>query len=460
MDYIELIAQIPSDSSMEQAEETARYYDNIGADELYYYDTQSFEEGKEEDIKTMQAICRSADIPFNVCAKVKRFEDVKKMIYAGAKRVFIKTEAQDNLDAVKEASDRFGADRIYLYLEMNTLTAAKESLTEESAAQAKSMKKSENETLSLPERCLLRARKAVEEEGFGGIVLAGNFMENVYVQTADFLKVKLNVPVFIMAETVDEAVAADVLKMSMAEGLIFACATDNGQAKKIDFMAVKQYLKGQKLPVNTFESNISFDDFKLNSDGMIPVITQDYRTGEVLMLAYMTKESFEKTIATGKMTYFSRSRQELWTKGDTSGHYQYVKSLTLDCDNDTILAKVAQIGAACHTGNHTCFFKELVRKEYDDRNPLAVFEDVFATILDRKEHPKEGSYTNYLFDKGIDKILKKVGEEATEIVIASKNPDAEELKYEICDFLYHMMVLMAERGLTWKEITDELAQRH
>lgn len=455
MDYIKLIAQISSDDDKEQVQETARYYDNSGADELYYYDGQSFKEGKEEDIKTMQTICRSADIPFNVCAKVKRFEDIKKMIYAGAKRVFVKTEGQENLDAVKEASERFGADRIYLYLEMDALAAA--SAKEDAAeAGADPAEQPENGTLSLPERCLLRARKAVEEEGFGGIVLAGDFMENVYVQTADFLKVKLNVPVFIIAETGDEAAAADLLKMSMAEGMIFACAPE----RRLDFMAVKQYLKAQKLPVNTFESAISFEDFKLNSDGMIPVITQDYKTGEVLMLAYMTKESFEKTIATGKMTYFSRSRQELWTKGDTSGHYQYVKSLTLDCDNDTILAKVAQIGAACHTGSRTCFFKELVRKEYDDRNPLAVFEDVFATILDRKEHPKEGSYTNYLFDKGIDKILKKVGEEATEIVIASKNPDAEELKYEICDFLYHMMVLMADRGVTWKEITDELAQRH
>ena len=449
MDYIKLIAQIPSGSSPEQAEETARYFDNCGADELYYYDASSFEEGQEEDIRIMQTICRNADIPLNVCAKVKRFEDIKKMIYAGAKRVFVKTEGQDNLDAVKEGSDRFGADRIYLYLEMD-------SLSEEGVAQGEAVPQPESQSLSLPERCLLRARKAVEEEGFGGIVLAGDFMDSVYVQTADFLKVKLNVPVFIIAETGDEAAAADLLKMSMAEGMIFACTSE----KRLDFMAVKQYLKAQKLPVNTFESAISFEDFKLNSDGMIPVITQDYKTGEVLMLAYMTKESFEKTIATGKMTYFSRSRQELWTKGDTSGHYQYVKSLTLDCDNDTILAKVAQIGAACHTGSRTCFFKELVRKEYDDRNPLAVFEDVFATILDRKEHPKEGSYTNYLFDKGIDKILKKVGEEATEIVIASKNPDAEELKYEICDFLYHMMVLMADRGVTWKEITDELAQRH
>ena len=160
------------------------------------------------------------------------------------------------------------------------------------------------------------------------------------------------------------------------------------------------------------------------------------------MLAYMNKEAFEMTIRTGRMTYFSRSRQELWVKGMTSGHFQYVKQLLIDCDQDTILAKVAQIGAACHTGNRSCFYRNLVKKEYHEANPMKVFEHVYSVIEDRKKHPKEGSYTNYLFDKGIDKILKKVGEEATEIVIAAKNPNPEEIKYEISDFLYHVMVLM------------------
>ena len=186
------------------------------------------------------------------------------------------------------------------------------------------------------------------------------------------------------------------------------------------------------------KSSIAWSDFKLNSDGMVPVIVQDYRTDEVLMLAYMNEFAFNTTLKLGKMTYWSRSRNELWTKGLTSGHVQYVKSLTIDCDNDTILAKVEQIGAACHTGNRTCFFKPLLKKEYDDTNPLHVFQNVYDVITDRKEHPKEGSYTNYLFDKGIDKILKKVGEECTEIVIAAKNPDKEEIKYEISDFLYHI----------------------
>ena len=170
-------------------------------------------------------------------------------------------------------------------------------------------------------------------------------------------------------------------------------------------------------------------------------IRDSYRTDEVLMLAYMNEEAFDTTINIGKMTYYSRSRNELWTKGLTSGHIQYVKSLTADCDYDTILAKVSQIGAACHTGNRSCFFNEIVKKEYGEENP------------------KEGSYTNLLLEKGLDNILKKVGEENTEIIIAAKNTDHEHLKYEISDYIYHLMVLMAEKDITWEEITQELSQR-
>ena len=178
------------------------------------------------------------------------------------------------------------------------------------------------------------------------------------------------------------------------------------------------------------------------------------------MLAYMNEEAYNKTIETGRMTYYSRSRQKLWLKGEESGHFQYVKSLSADCDSDTLLAKVLQIGAACHTGSRSCFFRKLFSRPYEETNPGKVLNEVFGTILERRSNPKEGSYTSYLFDKGIDKILKKCGEEATEIVIAAKNPDSEEVKYEMADFLYHMMVLMAECGLDWEDISRELLHRH
>ena len=235
---------------------------------------------------------------------------------------------------------------------------------------------------------------------------------------------------------------------------------ENETAALPNIHAMKAALETDSVKFNLFRSSLPFSSFKLNEDGLIPVIVQDFRTAEILMMAYMNEEAYEQTLREGMMTYWSRSRQELWRKGDTSGHYQYVKSLDIDCDRDTILAKVEQIGAACHTGHRSCFYTNLASKAYDGRNPMTVFEDVMATILERKENPKEGSYTNYLFDQGIDKILKKVGEEAAEIIIAAKNPDSDEVKYEICDFLYHMMVLMAEREVSWKDITKELAERH
>ena len=224
-------------------------------------------------------------------------------------------------------------------------------------------------------------------------------------------------------------------------------------------MKVKIRLKENVIDVNAFDSKLSYADLKLNSDGMVPVVVQDYKNNQVLMVAYMNEEAFNLTIETGIMTYFSRSRQELWIKGATSGHTQYVKELIADCDQDTILAKVNQVGAACHTGSRSCFFNEMLKHEYEEKNDYEILSNLYSVVEDRKKNPKEGSYTNYLFDKGIDKILKKCGEESAEMIIAAKNPNAEELKYEIADLLYHMTVLMVECGVDWNDVMQELANR-
>ena len=231
----------------------------------------------------------------------------------------------------------------------------------------------------------------------------------------------------------------------------------NANAEKID--DYKSACIEKNIPILVLEPEFSFADLKKNSEGMVPVIVQDYRTDQVLMLAYMNEEAYNNTLKTGKMTYFSRSRNQLWLKGETSGHFQFVKSLYADCDLDTILAKVKQVGAACHTGSYSCFFNKIAEKDYNEKNPQKVLDSVYEVIKDRKVNRRQGSYTNYLFDKGIDKILKKVGEEATEMVIAAKNPNENEVVYEMSDFLYHMMVLMAEKNVSWEDITDELSRR-
>lgn len=191
-----------------------------------------------------------------------------------------------------------------------------------------------------------------------------------------------------------------------------------------------------------------------NNDGLVPVIVQDIYTKEVLMLAYMNEEAYTITKETKEMTYYSRSRQTLWKKGETSGNVQFLKELSYDCDEDTLLAKVEQVGPACHTGNKSCFYRQEITSDVVPNN---ILEDLFRVIQAKQETP-DGGYTNYLFDKGVDKILKKVGEETSEVIIASKNNN-EETVYEISDLFYHLFVLMVNQGIELSDIYKELASR-
>ena len=206
-------------------------------------------------------------------------------------------------------------------------------------------------------------------------------------------------------------------------------------------------------------------DLKFDDRGLIPAVAQDVTSGEILMLAYMNEESIKMTLESGHATYFSRSRQEFWEKGSHSGHLQLVKEILVDCDMDAIVLKIEQIGAACHTGHPSCFYRKIVDgKTVEiptglDTNPKILY-DVYNVIVDRVKNPKEGSYTNYLFEKGIDKMLKKVGEESAEVIIASKNYVKAEVQYETADLLYHLSVVLVEQGLTWDDIFAELRSRY
>ncbi len=414
-----------------------RFHCDNGADELLVRDLSDNDTDHERTIRLIKETARAVDIPVITGGRVKRLEDVKKYLYAGAKAVFLDVSDEENVDLIKEASSRFGTEKIYAYL---------------------------------PDISYINRVEEYVQLGASMLILDIPLWEEELL----FKISSLTVPFFIFCHD-SISMMAQWLKLPGAAGVLIEKTgeedetaesaknredgTKEGQVPGETCITWKQELKKQGIPVECLESTVEWSQFKLGSDGLVPVIVQDYKTDQVLMLAYMNEDAFRHTLDTGKMTYFSRSRQKLWQKGKTSGHFQYVKSLSLDCDKDTILAKVNQIGAACHTGSRSCFFTTLAQKECRESNPLKVFEEVFAVISDRKEHPKEGSYTNYLFDKGLDKILKKLGEEATEIVIAAKNPDPEEIKYEISDFLYHMMVLMAQKGIGWEEITEELANR-
>ncbi len=393
----------------------AKQYCDRGADELIVFDLSTSDEEHDEAIDLIKKINRVISIPMISGGNIRRTEDVKKILYAGAKRAILNFSKQLSIDLIEEVSKRFGKERIAVSL--NDFDA------------------------------LFKQQHLIEEYS----------TEIVFMHRLDLNSVMniTELPCVVLTDTMEQSEILRILKCDGIKGVsgMFISSLN------MDFNEFKDICADAGIKMTSFESILDFSEFKLNSDGLIPVIVQDYKTNEVLMMAYMNEEAFDNTVKTGRMTYYSRSRQCQWIKGETSGHYQYVKSLSIDCDKDTLLAKVEQIGAACHTGNRSCFYTTIVGADYDAKNPLQVFESVYNTIVDRREHPKEGSYTNYLFEKGIDKILKKVGEEATEIVIAAKNPNPEEIKYEISDFLYHAMVLMVERGVTWEDITNELADR-
>ncbi len=393
----------------------AKFYSDNNADELIIYDLSDGDTEHEEALDMIKSICTETEIAIIGAGNVHRMEDIKKLLYAGCKKAVLNYSKPENIEITEEVSKKFGKDKI--------------------AA------------------CIFDVKEITENEA-----LIEEYVEELILVKERFIKEAVAVSRFPMIVSVPEVSLDKILEMLANKNICgISGYAINANAKELS--AIKHLCQTNGIPVNTFESKIPWEELKLNSDVHVPVVVQDYKTDEVLMVAYMNEEAYQATLKTGRMTYYSRSRDELWIKGETSGHYQYVKSMMADCDKDTILAKVSQIGAACHTGAHSCFFNEIMSREYTESNPLRVFEQVFGVILDRKIHPKEGSYTNYLFDKGIDKILKKLGEEATEIVIAAKNPSANEIKYEISDFLYHMMVLMAEKGVTWEEITEELAKR-
>lgn len=416
-------------------ENAVQSFDNGGADEILIWDNRADFNDREADlIVHLQKSSAMMDTPLIVYQIFERFEDIKKIIYAGATRVVMNPFEGGRSLTLKEGVARFGEENV-----IGTLLGLDRGQVDEKAFS----------DLIGETGCMTWLLNAKDIRRFKNVIET----KKLQVMLAADSDVDCEKLAPVLAEPPVCAVTWMNISFENGENVI------NGTAFN-EFTQIKQSLQAAGIPVQLFESVMPFSNFKLNSDGLIPVVTQDYKSGKVLMVAYMNEESYNETIRSGRMTYYSRSRKCLWKKGDTSGHYQYVKSLDIDCDCDTILAKVKQIGAACHTGSESCFFTSLVKKEYDDVNPATILQEIMDTVTDRKAHPKEGSYTNYLFDKGIDKILKKVGEEATEIVIAAKNPDAGELKYEISDFLYHMIVLMVERGVTWDEISRELAKRH
>lgn len=393
----------------------AELYDDSGVDKIIVLDLAEFEDESEKNLTVLRNINRSIDIKTCGGGNIKRIADVKKFFYAGCVEVLLNGAKPETPDILEEAAKRFGHDKFLVSL--NTVD-------------------------------LLFKHKDLLEEDVHEFLLMDPAIEASVINMS-------SVPYILRQDTADVEELTKTLSQPNIRGIYGPFLDD----PDFDVMKLKTDLSARGIKMDNFAPRLKWSDLKKNSDGMVPVVVQDYKTLEVLMVAYMNEEAFNTTISIGKMTYWSRSRSELWTKGLTSGHIQYVKSLTADCDFDTILAKVSQVGAACHTGNHSCFFNEIVKKEYVHKNPESILETLYNNINTKKEHPTEDSYINTLFEKGLDRILKKVGEESTELLIAAKNPDKEHIVYEEADLLYNLMILMVEEGVTWEDVTRELAQR-
>ncbi len=396
--------------------ELALFYSRNHADELLIFDLSETEKEHQEALDLIKDICAKTDIPVIGAGNVQRMEDIKKLLYAGCKKAALNYSLASNVAITAEVSLKFGRGKIVACVSSAAEITSHVSLLEEYV-----------------EEVIVTAERIIRE--------AASVSQRPLL---------VSVP-RVSLDKIIELLSDPVIIGITGNGI-------NNNAKEL--LKIKDLCKENGIMIHSLEPAMDWAELKKNQEGMVPVVVQDDRTAEVLMVAYMNEAAYMATLQSGKMTYYSRSRNELWVKGDTSGHYQYVKSLTADCDKDTILAKVLQVGAACHTGSHSCFFHDIIKPEAGtDANPFTVLDRVLAVIKDRLVNPKEGSYTNYLFDKGLDKILKKMGEEAAEIIIASKNPNPNEIKYEIADFLYHMMVLMVDKGISWEEIIEELAKR-
>ena len=391
----------------------ASRYNDSGVDKIFLIDLSDDENEHLTNIKTIRNINRSIDVKTAAGGNIKRLDDVKLYFFAGCLEVVLNGGKQDTLELVKEAANRFGKDRILVSVD--------------------------NVNFAFKTRDYIK--DCVHELILMDSDLATG-IENI-----------TSTPYILRLDDYDLDKITELLKSESIRGIYGDFINDYNT----DIMQLKSTLSDRGISMDNFEPKLHWSDLKTNSDGLVPVIAQDYQTGQVYMLAYMNEEAFDTTIRIGKMTYWSRSRQELWTKGLTSGHIQYVKSLTADCDYDTILAEISQVGGiACHTGAPSCFFNNIIQKEYIDRSPRKIFENKLKQIIKERN---EDSDVKEIFDQGIDGILSKIGEETAEVIIAGKDSNKTDIIREVTDLIVNLMFLMSDNEITWDDITTELATR-
>ena len=444
---------------VDSPEKLAKFYSDNSVDELVFYDITASNEERKTSLEFVERVARVINIPFSAGGGVSTIEDFKYILRKGADKVSVNSAAVKNPQLIREASMAFGSQCVVLSMDVKKNDEGSWSVYVKGGRE-----KTELDAIDWA--------VTAAELGAGEIVVNSideDGMKNGYdIELLSKITSAVNIPVIASGGAGKKEHFLDAIQNAGVDGVLAASVFHFGEIKVPE---LKRYLKEngaeirmpdaapQKLDSTLAESaDISMISF--GKDGLVPCICQDAKTGAVLMLAYMNEQSLRLTIEKKCAVYYSRSRSELWEKGATSGNTQKVRAIYYDCDADALLIKVEQTGNACHTGEYSCFFNAV----FDDLGVSAdpgssVFGELYATVIGRKNDPSEGSYTNYLFDKGLDKILKKVGEEAAETIIAAKNQDRQELIGETGDLIYHLTVMLAEKGISMDEIEQELKSR-
>lgn len=422
-------------------------YCSEGADEIWMLDIKASQQGRKTNMDMIRKAAAICTVPLCVGGGIKCLDDVDAVMQAGASKVGIGSAALENDEVVRRASYKYGVASVTALVDVFKNDAGDYEVM--GAGQTPSGK------------LLGPWVKQLHDWGAGEILLttmqdgakAGYDLEATRIAVAAS-------PLSVIASGGAGELPhfVDAVKIAGAGGVLAASVFHSG---KFSIEQVKQALTENGIPVLVADQ-VDLSAVKFDDKGLVPAIAQDAATGVVLMLAYMNRQSLQMTLKTHLATYYSRSRQELWVKGATSGNLQHVRQVSYDCDGDAILIKVAQEGVACHTGRYSCFFNPLLELPGGRSSTMGVriLQSVFDQIEDRKKNPKEGSYTNTLLSKGVDKIGKKVVEEAAEVLIAAKNRNREEVCFEVADLMYHLTVLLSEQDMCWDDIYSELENRH
>ncbi|BAS28648.1 imidazole glycerol phosphate synthase subunit HisF [Limnochorda pilosa] len=471
--------------------ELAVRYDQAGADELVFLDISASHEARATRLDWVRAVAQHLTIPFTVGGGISDVEAIRELLLAGADKVSLNTAAVQDPSLVRRAAERFGSQCIVVAIDARRLAA-------EPGAAPGAVPRWEVFTHGGRRPAgwdALEWARRVEALGAGEILLtsmdADGTQAGYDLELTRAVAQAVRIPVIASGGAGNLDHLRAVLQEGEADAALAASIFHDGRHTVAE---AKAHLAAAGLPVRLPAAPIDWVRLRFGPDGLIPAVVQS--AGEdrsLLMLAYMNREALERTLTTGTTWFWSRSRQELWPKGATSGNRQRVVELVADCDGDALLVRVEQEGSgACHEGTWSCFHNplggapEAGAPPAPEEAPLAgagwgappapapgalagagaagpasvTFERLLELVRHRRDHPRAGSYTRYLFDQGLDKILKKLGEETTEVVVAAKNGDETALVGEVGDLLYHLAVLMAERGIDLSQVEEELTRRH